>query len=128
MTCCRELLHLAPGATVRSAGPSGDLVPVGQGGWVLRAEDPLIHGQQRGVLVLGPRPHPRLPGPVGEAGAGVKGGRVLRASDRRPGPVKSGRPDQKVQGRRGSGFSPGPLSGLREPIGEPPPSHVFSVR
>src|SRR6185437_10251077 len=38
---------------------------------------------------------------------------------------KSGRPDQKVQVRRGSGFSLGPLFDLREPIGEPPQSHVF---
>src|SRR6266851_966183 len=36
---------------------------------------------------------------------------------------KSGRPDQKVQVRRGSGFSLGPLFDLREPIGEPPQSH-----
>jgi hypothetical protein len=32
---------------------------------------------------------------------------------------KSGRPDQKVQVRRGTGFLLGPLSDLREPIGEP---------
>jgi hypothetical protein len=32
---------------------------------------------------------------------------------------KSGRPDQKVQVRRGSGFKPGPLFDLREPNGEP---------
>ena len=32
---------------------------------------------------------------------------------------KSGRPDQKVQVRRGSGFRPGPLFDLREPNGEP---------
>jgi hypothetical protein len=38
---------------------------------------------------------------------------------------KSGRPDQRVQVRRGSGFSLGPLFDLREPIGEPPRSHVF---
>src|SRR5579859_3183492 len=38
---------------------------------------------------------------------------------------KSGRPDQKVQVRRGSGFAPGPLFDHREPIGEPPQSHVF---
>jgi hypothetical protein len=37
---------------------------------------------------------------------------------------KSGRPDQKVQVRRGSGFGLGPLSDLREPIGEPPESHI----
>ena len=38
---------------------------------------------------------------------------------------KSGRPDQKFQVRRGSGFSLGPLFDLREPIGEPPQSHVL---
>src|SRR6185437_12614817 len=38
---------------------------------------------------------------------------------------KSGRPDQKVQVRRGSGFSLRPLFDLREPIGEPPQSHGF---
>src|SRR5262249_54813953 len=47
----------------------------------LRAKDPLIHGQQRGVLVPGGGPVPRLPGPASEAGAGSEGGRVLRAKD-----------------------------------------------
>jgi len=48
---------------------------------VLRAEDPVIHRQERGVLVAGGGRIPRLPGPLGEAGAGVKGGWVFRAED-----------------------------------------------
>ena len=43
----------------------------------LGAQHPLLHRQQRGVLVAGPGRIPRLPGPVGEAAAGSQGGRVL---------------------------------------------------
>ncbi len=48
---------------------------------MLRAEDPLADGQQRGELVAGPGRVPRLPGPAGEVGAGGQGIRVLRAED-----------------------------------------------
>ena len=37
----------------RLLGPAGEVVAAAKGGRVLRAEDPAIHGQQRGVLVLG---------------------------------------------------------------------------
>ena len=53
----------------------------GQGVRVLRAEDPLVHGQQRGELVAGGGRVPRLPGPVGEVVPGGQGVRVLRAED-----------------------------------------------
>ena len=48
---------------------------------MLRAEDPLAQGQQRGVLVPGGGRVPRLPGPPGELVPGVQGVRVLRAED-----------------------------------------------
>ena len=46
---------------------------------MLRAEDPLDDGQQRGELVAGPGRIPRLPGPAGQAVAGGQGARVFRA-------------------------------------------------
>ena len=48
---------------------------------MFRAEDPLEHGQQRGVLVARVGPVSRLPGPGGELAPGGQGGRVLRAKD-----------------------------------------------
>ena len=48
---------------------------------MLGAEDPLAHRQQRGELVAGPGRVPRLPGVVGEVGAGGQGFRVLGARD-----------------------------------------------
>jgi hypothetical protein len=44
-----------------------------QGVWVLGAQDPLLDGQQGGVLVAGPGRIPRLPEPAGEAAAGGEG-------------------------------------------------------
>ena len=48
---------------------------------MLRAENPLLDGRQRGELVAGPGCVPRLPGPAGEVAAGGQGVRVLRAED-----------------------------------------------
>jgi len=48
---------------------------------VLRAEDPLEEGQQRGEQVLGTGRVPRMPGPAGELMPGGQGARMLRAED-----------------------------------------------
>jgi hypothetical protein len=56
-------------------------VPGGQGVRVVRAEEPLDHRQQRGVLVTGGGRVPGFPGPVGEAIPGGQGERVLWAVD-----------------------------------------------
>ena len=74
----------AAAAIARLPGPAGEVGAGGQGVRVLRAEDPLEHGQQRGELVPGPGRIPRLPGPAGEVGAGDQGVRVLRAEDPLP--------------------------------------------
>ena len=49
---------------------AGEAAAGGQGVRVLRAEDPLDHGQQRGEQVAGRGRIPRLPGPAGEVGRG----------------------------------------------------------
>ena len=90
----------------------------GQGVRVLRAEDPLAHGQQRGELVPGGGRVPRLPGPAGEAAAGRPGcpgapGRGparARAAARRTGPGRRpGPPPPRSSGRgwRGRPGCPG---------------------
>jgi hypothetical protein len=56
-------------------------VAVGQGVGVLGAEDALGHRHERGELDPGGGRVPRLPGPVGEAGAGGQGVGVLGAED-----------------------------------------------
>jgi hypothetical protein len=66
---------------LRLLGPVGEVLPGVQGVRVLRAEDPLVQGQQLGEQIPGGGGIPCLPGPVGEAGAGVQGTRVLRAED-----------------------------------------------
>jgi len=48
---------------------------------MLGAQDPLLNGQQRGVLVAGRGRIPRLPGPAGQVGAGGQGFGVLGAED-----------------------------------------------
>ena len=73
---------------------------------MLGAEDPLHHGQQRGVLIASPGWIPRLPGPAGEVAAGDQGFGVLGAGDplaaaaaRRTGPGP--RPDPPPPGPAG---------------------------
>jgi hypothetical protein len=62
---------------------------------MLRAEDPVIHGQQPGERVPGGGRIPRMPGPAGQVGAGGQGARVLRAED----PVIHGQqPGERVLG------------------------------
>jgi len=56
------------------------------------------------------------PGQTPVSCLGVKGSPVQ---------IRPSRPE--VQARRGTGFSLGPLFDLREPIGEPPQSHVFAA-
>jgi hypothetical protein len=46
---------------------------------VLRAEDPLEHGEQRGAQLLGGGRVPRLPGSAGVLVPGHQGGQVVRA-------------------------------------------------
>src|ERR1700683_5437445 len=69
-TSCPTELRLQP------SGPIGESGAVGQSARCLRAQDALADGQQRGELVAGPGRIPRLPGEVGESGAGGQGVRV----------------------------------------------------
>ena len=48
---------------------------------MLRAQDPLLHGQQRSEQISAGGQVPRLPGPAGELAAGTQGVRMLRAED-----------------------------------------------
>jgi hypothetical protein len=68
-------------SSLRLLGPAGELVAGAQGVRVLRAEDSLAGGQQRGELVPCPGRIPRPPGESGELVAGAQGVRVLRAED-----------------------------------------------
>ena len=71
----------APAASPASPVQRARLARAARVSRVLRAEDPLYDRQQRGELVPGPGRIPRLPGPLGEVGAGGQGVGVLRAED-----------------------------------------------
>ena len=98
----------APAASPASPVQVARLARVAQGVRVLRAEDPLAHGQQRGELVAGPGRIPRLPGPAGEVGRGRSGcpgapGRGPargRAAARRTGPGPRPHPPLARSSRR----------------------------
>ena len=62
-------------------GPEGEVAAGAHSVRVLWAEDPLVHGQQRGVVALGAGCIPRYPGEEGEGGAGGQRTRVLWAED-----------------------------------------------
>ena len=73
---------------------------------MLRAEDLLQSGQQRGELVTGRRGIPRLPGKAGKATAGDQRDAMLGAEDPLVGRHQRG---ELVTGRRGIPRLPGPV-------------------